>query len=455
MNGDLPIFPDKWNVVQLRRKLCGVDGIRIGPFGSALTLDQMVEEGFKVYGQENVIAQDFTAGTRFLSPAKYSELKACSISSGDLLVTMMGTTGRCCVVPEGIAEGIMDSHLIRLRFKNREVDSSFMALLVDKGHYVKEQIASNGKGTIMSGLNSTIIKDVWVGLPDLKGQRIISKYLDEQTAKVDRLMDMRRRQIDLLKEQRAALIQQAVTRGLNPDAPMKDSGIPWLGEIPAHWDVKRLKYLCSLLRDGTHQPPKRVETGYPLLSVRNIVENEFILRDDDSMISAEDFATLNRSFSIKAGDLLLAIVGATLGKVAVVPEIEPFQIQRSLAILRSRPAFVNRDLLRYFISCSAFQKCLWRHVGFSAQPGIYLSTVGNLSCPVPSLNEQEEILEYIQSESIKIDKIISTYTRQLTLLAEYRSSLIHECVTGQRLLNNPSMANGENNEHKSRSEANQ
>ena len=93
MNGGLPIFPDNWNTVQIRRKLCDVDGIRIGPFGSALTLDQMVEEGFKVYGQENVISQDFKVGTRFLSPAKYAELKACSIASGDLLVTMMGHDG--------------------------------------------------------------------------------------------------------------------------------------------------------------------------------------------------------------------------------------------------------------------------------------------------------------------------------------------------------------------------
>jgi type I restriction enzyme S subunit len=260
----------------------------------------------------------------------------------------------------------------------------------------------------------------------------IAAYLDEQAAKIDRLMEMRRRQMELLKEQRAALIQQTVTRGLNPDVSMKDSGIPWLGEIPAHWEAKRLKYLCSLLRDGTHQPPKRVEKGYPLLSVRNIVDGVFSNREDDSMISSADFDLLNRSFTVQTGDLLLAIVGATLGKVAIVPEMEPFQIQRSLSILRSRPSVVNREYLRYFIECQVFQKCIWSNVGFSAQPGIYLSTVGNLFCPLPSLDEQQEILDFILIQCSKIDSTISAYARQLTLLTEYRAALIHECVTGQR-----------------------
>src|SRR5437016_3128704 len=97
------IFPVGWQLVKIRQKLRGVEGIRIGPFGSALTLDQMVAEGFKVYGQENVITEDFSVGTRFVNAAKHSELKACSVSSGDLLVTMMGTTGRCVIVPEKIS----------------------------------------------------------------------------------------------------------------------------------------------------------------------------------------------------------------------------------------------------------------------------------------------------------------------------------------------------------------
>ena len=204
-------FPEHWTHSKVRRKLRGVDGIRIGPFGSSLTLDQMVGEGFKVYGQENVIANDFTVGTRFIDPNKYSELKACSIASRDLLVTMMGTTGRCCVVPENIEEGIMDSHLIRLRFQDQQINPEYMALLVDKGHYVRQQIIASGKGSIMSGLNSAIIKDVWVGLPDIITQQQIVNTIDEQMKKLDELQTLRQKEMDLLQEYRSALIHEYVT----------------------------------------------------------------------------------------------------------------------------------------------------------------------------------------------------------------------------------------------------
>jgi type I restriction enzyme S subunit len=318
----------------------------------------------------------------------------------------------------------------------RELDSRFgFYLALD----LAETLQSLGLGTTFVELSTYALKNIPIFLPSPADQRRIAAYLDEQTAKIDRLMTMRLRQMDLLKEQRAALIQQAVTRGLNPNAPMKDSGLPWLGEIPAHWEMKRLKYLCSLLRDGTHQPPKRVEIGYPLLSVRNIQEGTFARRDDDSMISEKDFKTLNRSFVIKTGDILMAVVGATLGKVAVVTDMEPFQIQRSVAIMRPRLEAVDKDFLRLLIECQAFQKCIWSNVGFSAQPGIYLSTVGDLSCPLPSIKEQAQILEFIECETHRIDRLHSAYTRQLEMLTEYRTALIHECVTGSRTV--PEAAN--------------
>lgn len=107
--------PEHWDLFTLRRKLQEYEGIEIGPFGSQLKLDQMSTSGYKVYGQANVIATDFARGSKFVSRAKFDELSACSVLPGDLLVTMMGTSGRCAVVPNGVTPGIMDSHLLRLR----------------------------------------------------------------------------------------------------------------------------------------------------------------------------------------------------------------------------------------------------------------------------------------------------------------------------------------------------
>ncbi|RJP93879.1 MAG: hypothetical protein C4518_05055 [Desulfobacteraceae bacterium] len=438
MNDNLPIFPDKWNAVQIRRKLCDVGGIRIGPFGSALTLDQMVEEGYKVYGQENVISQDFTAGTRFLNPTKYAELKACSITSGDLLVTMMGTTGRCCVVPEEIAEGIMDSHLIRLRFKNHEVDPSFMALLIDKGHYVKEQICAGGKGTIMSGLNSSIIKEVWVGLPDVKAQKRITKYLDEQTAKIDRLMDMRRRQMALLKEQRAALIQQAVTRGLNPNAPMKDSGLPWLGEIPAHWEVKRIKTL-GRIRYGLGQPPRLKDRGVPMLRATNVDAGKILTKD--LLLIDPDELPASRDPYLKAGDIIIVRSGALTGDSAIVPPEYYGAVigyDMVLSVAHATPSFVAAALLTGYIRNQQLRLLMMR----AAQPHLNAEELGGATIVQPPIDEQEEIVAFIERQKETFEALHTAYARQLTLLTEYRAALIHECVTGQRPAPEPSSPDG-------------
>jgi|GEM_PF-2404107 len=456
MNGDLPIFPGKWNVVQIRRKLCGVNGIRIGPFGSALTLDQMVEKGYKVYGQENVISQNFAAGTRFLSDAKYAELKNCSIATGDLLVTMMGTTGRCCVVPENIDEGIMDSHLIRLRFQDHAVDPSFMALLIDKGHYVKDQISAGSKGTIMNGLNSSIVKDIWVGLPDVTVQKRITSYLAEQAAKIDRLIDMRRRQIELLKEQRAAIIQQVVTRGLNHDAPMKDSGISCLGEIPAHWDVKRLGSISSIkARLGWKglKAEEYVEKGYIFLATPNI-KGDKIDFDNVNYITKARYDE-SPEIMLREGDVLVVKDGATLGIIALVENLPaPATVNGSIAVIRPRENIISSFLVHWF-SSHVIQQHIDMMKGGMGVPHLFQSDLRRFPVALPPIEEQEQIASLIENESKKINNIISAYSLQLTLLAEYRASLFHECVTGQRLVNNTSLANGENNEHKSRPEENQ
>ena len=161
--------PEHWEVSALRRKLRTPDGIKIGPFGSQLKLEQMSPSGYKVYGQANVIARDFARGTKFVNQEKFDELSACEVLPGDLLVTMMGTSGRCTHVPENAAKGIMDSHLLRLR-TDTSINVRFASRLIDESPYVKEQITVAGKGSIMHGLNSGMVKALVLALPPLPEQ---------------------------------------------------------------------------------------------------------------------------------------------------------------------------------------------------------------------------------------------------------------------------------------------
>ncbi|MEI6068762.1 MAG: restriction endonuclease subunit S [Methylococcaceae bacterium] len=431
MNEEFPIFSGGWQTAKLRRKLRAADGIRIGPFGSALTLDQMVSDGYKVYGQENVISDDFTAGSRYITPSKYAELKACSINSGDLLVTMMGTTGRCCVVPKDIQVGIMDSHLIRLRFQ-KEIDPDFMALLIDKGHYIREQIGAAGKGTIMSGLNSAIIKDVWIGLPDLKVQRHLVRYVAEQTAQIDQLMDMRRRQMALLKEQRAAVIQEAVTRGLNPNASMKDSGLPWLGEIPAHWKLVPLKYLCEFSGGGT---PSKENISYwtggdiPWVSPKDM--KTFWISDTQDKLTVQAVKESSTNF-VESGALLMVVRSGILQRtIPIAINMVRVTLNQDMKALRFNLKMNVEFAANFILGLQDSLLLQWLKEGATVE-SIEHNYLSSSLFPLPPINEQQEIVAFIERQNEILDNIHAAYTRQLALLTEYRAALIHECVTGQR-----------------------
>jgi type I restriction enzyme S subunit len=171
----------------------------------------MVQDGIKVYGQENVIANDFQLGDRFISQNKFIEMLVYEIKSGDILITMMGTCGQCRIVPDDAKTGIIDSHLIRLRVNEKLILPTYFRLLIDESKYVKHQIIMLGKGSIMHGLNSGIIKELLIILPPIKDQKSIAAYLDRKTSKIDQTISNIKKQIDLLKEFRTALISEVVT----------------------------------------------------------------------------------------------------------------------------------------------------------------------------------------------------------------------------------------------------
>ena len=286
-----------------------------------------------------------------------------------------------------------------------------------------------------SGVRQTInfnhIADSTLLAPPLPEQTAIAEFLDDKTAKIDALVAIKRQQIELLAERKQILIQNAVTKGLNPDAPMKDSGVDWIGTIPAHWDCPKLKLVCKFVLDGTHGSYPRVDIGYRLLAVRNIIDNQFVFRDNDSFVSYRHFKEISSKFLIQEGDIQLAIVGATLGKVAVVKKLdEDFVTQRSVSTIRVNERCVNH-FAAYYMRSSAFQSYLWNNAEFSAQPGVYLNTVQNSHIPVPNIDEQILIIKFIDEKTKKIDAAIKVKQNQITKLNEYKTTLINAAVTGK------------------------
>lgn len=383
-----------------------------------------------VYYNERITDElDFMTAT-----ASAEQVIKFTLRAGDTLITKDSETADdiavAAYVPADLPGVVCGYHLSVVR-PTHDVDGAFVKRLFDSV-YVKSSVEVRANGLTRVGLGQYALDNLELPFPPLREQRLISAFLDRETAKIDALVAEQRRLMEVLKEKRQAVISHAVTKGLNPDAPMKPSGIEWLGDVPKHWHSAPLKHLCSLIKDGTHLPPERVDHGVPLLSVRNIISGHFSRREDDSMISEKSYLDLCRSFVPLEGDVLLAIVGATLGKTAVVQgEMEQFHIQRSLAVFRSRADRLKLKFLHMIFQSKPFQSMLWQLVGYSAQPGIYLGTLENVRVAVPPLAEQERAIASVTRDTSELNTLETEAVRAIELLQERRTALISAVVTGQ------------------------
>ncbi|MBM3861006.1 MAG: restriction endonuclease subunit S [Verrucomicrobia bacterium] len=284
-------------------------------------------------------------------------------------------------------------------------------------------------------INQDLIRAFRVQSPSLADQRRIAAYLDAATGKIDRLMSLRRRQVELLREQRAALIQQAVTRSLNPRAPLQDSGLPWLGQIPKHWQVLRIAIAVTKNTNGFVGPTRDilVEDGVRYLQSLHIKEGE--IRFNTPYFVSEQWSQAHKKSILKEGDVLVVQTG-DVGQVAAVPKEFENCNCHALIILRMHPELGNGFYLATLFNAHFGKQFLMRETTGALHPHLECGKIRDIRLPFPPLNEQQEILAYIQRETVKLDGLHRSYERQLGLLAEYRASLIHESVTGQRPVTN-------------------
>jgi type I restriction enzyme, S subunit len=204
-------IPENWKINKLKHILLpDNDGMKMGPFGSQLKLEMMTMKGIKIYGQENVIYNDFNLGTRFIDDEKFKELKVYEIFSGDVVISTMGTVGNCRIVPESIEKGIMDSHLIRMRVSSK-ITNTFFSMILNDASYLFYNLMKTSKGAIMTGLNSEIISNLQLVIPPINEQHEVVEYLDKALSRIDQTIQKIEEKITLMEEYKKSLIHHVVT----------------------------------------------------------------------------------------------------------------------------------------------------------------------------------------------------------------------------------------------------
>ena len=386
----------------------------------------------------DVYYNDFiTADLDFMNAtATPSQVRRFRLRVGDVMITKDSESWTDIAVPAVVAEDLPDVlcgyHLAHIR-PAAGLDGRFLARqFAAIGARDQFRVAANG--ITRFGLGGNAIRSSLFAIPPIDEQRAIADFLDRETAKIDALLARKERLIELLQEKRAALITRAVTRGLDPSVPMKDSGVEWLGQIPTHWEVRPLKSTCGLQTGLTLG--KRYEgdamTTRPYLRVAN-VQDGYLALDD---IAEVDVPVRDvRRYELRAGDVLMTEGGDfdKLGRGHVwEAQLAQCLHQNHIFVVRPRRSALTSEFLALAMRC-AYGRAYF--TATSKQSTNLASTnsakLRNFPIPLPGLDDQVEIARWVNRESTGIDALVIRIREAIGHLGEFRASLISAAVTGK------------------------
>jgi type I restriction-modification len=397
--------PEHWNIIQFRRV---VENIKDGTHGThsrenngfpLLSAKNVFNDGIHIHDNESQISEeDYKLITSNGFPRK-----------NDLLITCVGSIGRCCVYP--FDNPIAFQRSVAFLRLNKNSVPQFYKYFVESICY-QEQLRANIKLSIQGGVYLGTLVSLYVSLPPQKEQTAIAHYLDTKLGEIDALIGKQQTLLEKLAEQRTAVITHAVTKGLNPAAAMKNSGMEWLGDVPEHWDIVGISKLFMLKAGGDLQPDffsreKDDEHCYPIYTNAND-EHAVYGYTSKKRFNADSITVSGR------GDIGFAVY-------------RDHDFDAIIRLLVLSP-LKKLDCKYYTYSINALLD-----FKFESSAVAQLSTVqlAQYKLLLPSYEEQANIAEYLDNETAKIDRLCDTVNQTIGCLKEYRTALITQAVTGK------------------------
>ena len=303
------------------------------------------------------------------------------------------------------------------------------ALLRSRPYVAHFAQASDGVRVGQWDLSIPGMREIPVAIPPPDEQASIVRFLDHMKVRFDRFIRTKRKLIALLNEQKQAIVHRAVTRGIDPEPPMRDSAVPWLGEIPAHWEVRPFVRCCVERADYRGATPEKVESGVFLVTAKNIRVGWIDYETSKEYVRRSQYANIMRRGLPQLGDVLLTME-APLGHVALVDREDVALAQRIIRF-RLDSARLIPEFALFALNSHYFQsQLLMRGTGSTAQ-GMKASKLPQLSLACPPLGEQSRILLHLATSLEPTDTMATRTEREIDLIREYRARLIADVVTGQ------------------------
>ena len=353
-------------------------------------------------------------------------VEAAAVTSSDVLIGMDGDFNVGRWLGSGVA--LLNQRMCCVRSPSGELTRLLEYALPQPLRVINDLTYA----TTVKHLSSFQVEKIRLALaPEQAELRAIVGFLDHETAKIDAMVAEQERLIELLKEKRQAVISHAVTKGLDPSVPMKDSGVEWLGEVPAHWGVTTIKRIVSTpVTDGPHETPVFLDEGVPFVSAEAVSSGRIDFERIRGFISLEDHRRFSQKYIPQRDDIFMIKSGATTGVSAIVETDLEFNIWSPLAVIRCGPDVLPRFAL-HFIRSRNFLEGVTLGWSFGTQQNIGMGVIENLSIVVPPLTAQTEIVELLDKYAAQADELIGEAEQAITILQERRTALISAAVTGQ------------------------
>jgi type I restriction enzyme S subunit len=375
-----------------------------------------------------------TVGLPFMeATATSTEIEKFTLKAGQVIITKdsegWDDIGIPALVPNDLPGVVCGYHLAVLTPDHRQLDSRFLAWLC-RADPLNDQFKLSANGVTRFALGHYPMKNAVIGYPSIEAQRRISDFLDERTEKIDALVEAKGMLLQSLEEKRQTIITEAVTRGLDPAAPMKESRIGSFGEIPRHWQVERLKFRATKIGSGvTPRGGASVyqDEGILLLRSQNVRFSGLSVADAAYIDAATD-ADMSAT-RVRSGDVLLNITGASIGRCCVYEIDRPANVNQHVCIIRCNENTSGR-FVAYFLASMVGQALIDMAQNGASREGLSLAKLGSFPVPIPDFEEQEAIALSLDTATAAIDEACVLIHRSIAQLEELRSALITRTVTG-------------------------
>jgi type I restriction enzyme S subunit len=416
-------IPKGWSLVSLKHLVS--DKITDGPHETP----EFLEDGIPFISAEGVVDNgiDFSRKRGFISKELHQEYsRKCKPQKDDIFLVKSGsTTGKSAIVSTDCEFNIW-SPICIIRSKLSKILPRYFFHSI-QSPYFQTLIETNWSFGTQPNIGMGVIENLKVTVPPLSEQKLISRYLDKKTEQIDRLVEKIQKKIELLKEQRTSLINQCVTKGLNPNVEMKDSGIEWIGEIPKHWESIPIRYVTEDHRQGFYTSDPYDEEGVPILRITDIQEDHSFSHWNSPKYSRPEEEI--DKFYVTHGDFLFPRTGG-VGRFGIVDFDFPC-IYGSFMIRFRWKRSINHSFMKFFLESSLFTDQVKREIHGGVNQNVHVENIKDVLFFRPQLEEQSSISDYLQKKCSFIDQEMGFERKRISLLEEYRQSLISSVVTGK------------------------